>query len=45
VVRRDEDEIVVETRCRREVNGAWEPDARWLQGPGKDPLARYVIER
>ena len=40
-----EREIVVETRCRREVNGAWEPDARWLQGPGKDPLPRYVIER
>jgi 3',5'-cyclic AMP phosphodiesterase CpdA len=43
VIRRDE--IVVETRCRREVNGAWEPDARWLAGPGKDPLPRYVIER
>jgi len=38
-------EIVVETRCRHEVTGAWEPDARWLQGPGKDPLPRYVIER
>jgi hypothetical protein len=38
-------DIVVETRCRREVNGAWEPDARWQQGPGKDPLPRYVIER
>jgi Calcineurin-like phosphoesterase len=32
------DEITVETRCRTEVNGAWMPDARWLQGPGKDPL-------
>lgn len=38
-------EITVETRCRREVNGAWEPDARWLQGPGQDPLPRYVIAR
>jgi len=37
--------ITVETRCRREVNGAWEPDARWRQGPGQDPLPRYVIER
>jgi predicted MPP superfamily phosphohydrolase len=37
--------ITVETRCRREVNGAWEPDARWRQGPGKDPLPRYVIDR
>lgn len=38
-------EIVVETRCRREVNGAWEPDARWQQGPGKDPLPRYTLPR
>lgn len=38
-------QITVETRCRREVHGAWEPDARWQQGPGKDPLPRYVIER
>jgi predicted MPP superfamily phosphohydrolase len=38
-------DIVVETRCRREVNGAWEPDARWPHGPGKDPLPRYVIVR
>jgi 3',5'-cyclic AMP phosphodiesterase CpdA len=37
--------ITVETRCRREVGGAWEPDARWRQGPGKDPLPRYFIER
>ena len=39
------DRVVVETRCRREVNGAWEPDAIWRQGPGKDPLPRYSIER
>ena len=38
-------EITVETRCRREVNGAWEPYAHWLQGPGQDPLPRYVIAR
>lgn len=37
--------ITVETRCRREVEGAWEPDPRWRQGHGKDPLPRYVIER
>ena len=36
--------IIVETRCRREENGAWEPDARWLQGHGKDPLPRYTID-
>lgn len=40
-----EKEITVETRCRREVNGAWEPYARWLQGEGKDPLPRYTIPR
>jgi 3',5'-cyclic AMP phosphodiesterase CpdA len=38
-------EIVVETRRRQEVNGAWEPDARWLQGPGQDPRPRYTIAR
>jgi UDP-2,3-diacylglucosamine pyrophosphatase LpxH len=37
--------ITVETRCRREVHGAWEPDARWRQGPGKDPLPRYFLDR
>jgi 3',5'-cyclic AMP phosphodiesterase CpdA len=39
------DQITVETRCRREINGAWEPDARWRQGSGNDPLPRYVIDR
>jgi hypothetical protein len=39
------DRVTVEARCRREVNGAWEADARWRQGPGKDPLPRYVIDR
>jgi len=39
------DKITVETRCRREVNGAWEADARWRQGPEQDPLPRYIIER
>lgn len=33
----------VETRCRREVHGAWEPDARWRR-PGLDPVPRYSIE-
>lgn len=37
------DRLRVETRCRREVHGAWEPDARWRTGPGKDPVARYFI--
>lgn len=36
--------LTVETRCRRELNGAWKPDAIWTQGKGKDPLPRYFIE-
>jgi len=36
--------ITVETRCRREINGTWGPDAIWKQGAGKDPLPRYVID-
>lgn len=35
--------LTVETRCREELNGAWRPDARWLQGAGRDPLPRYTI--
>ena len=35
--------LTVETRCREELNGAWRPDARWLQGPGENPLPRYEI--
>jgi serine/threonine protein kinase len=41
----DEHQVTVETRCRREVNGAWMPDAQWLQGPNLDPLPRYTIKR
>lgn len=36
--------LTVETRRREEPNGAWKPDARWLQGPGRDPLPRYEID-
>jgi 3',5'-cyclic AMP phosphodiesterase CpdA len=35
--------VTVESRRREEPNGAWKPDARWLQGPGKDPQPRYVV--
>lgn len=41
----DPERITVETRSRREPEGAWEPDARWRQGPGQDPLPRYTIKR
>jgi len=36
--------VIVETRRREELNGAWKPDARWLRGPGADPLPRYEIQ-
>jgi hypothetical protein len=36
--------IIVETRRRTEINGAWKPDAIWTQGPGQDPLPRYTID-
>ncbi|MBX7084408.1 MAG: metallophosphoesterase [Nannocystaceae bacterium] len=36
-------QVTVETRCRRELTGAWEPDARWLAGAGADPVPRYTI--
>ncbi len=36
--------LTVETRCRRELHGAWGPDAIWTRGKGKDPLPRYVID-
>jgi hypothetical protein len=36
--------LTVKTRRRSEPNGAWEPDARWLQGKDRDPLPRYTIE-
>ncbi len=35
--------LIVETRRRVEINGAWSPDAIWTQGPGKDPAPRYTI--
>lgn len=35
--------MIVETRRREELNGAWKPDARWLRGAGRDPAARYEI--
>ncbi|MCP4744572.1 MAG: hypothetical protein GY874_00285, partial [Desulfobacteraceae bacterium] len=35
--------IIVETRCRTEIDGAWGPHSIWTQGPGQDPLPRYAI--
>ncbi len=37
-------EIIVETRRRTEINGAWKPDAIWTQGPDQDPLPRYFVK-
>jgi 3',5'-cyclic AMP phosphodiesterase CpdA len=36
--------VIVETRRREELDGAWKPDARWLRGPGADPQPRYEIQ-
>lgn len=36
--------LTVETRQREEPNGAWSADARWNQGPGKDPAPRYHVD-
>jgi 3',5'-cyclic AMP phosphodiesterase CpdA len=35
--------VIVETRRREALNGAWKPDARWLRGAAADPLPRYEI--
>ncbi|MEE4357640.1 MAG: SUMF1/EgtB/PvdO family nonheme iron enzyme [Desulfococcaceae bacterium] len=44
LLRIKEKRMIVETRRRIEINGAWKPDAVWTQGGGKDPLLRYEIE-
>jgi 3',5'-cyclic AMP phosphodiesterase CpdA len=36
--------LTVATRRRAAPNGAWQPDACWLQGPGQDPLPRYTVD-
>lgn len=39
------DQLIVKTRRREEPNGAWKPDARWLQGPGEqNPLPYYEVK-
>jgi 3',5'-cyclic AMP phosphodiesterase CpdA len=38
-----ENKITVNTRCRREVDGIWNPDSIWEPSPGEDPLPRYEI--
>ncbi len=39
-----DNQLTVKTRRREELNGAWKPDARWLQGAGKTPLDYYAID-
>jgi 3',5'-cyclic AMP phosphodiesterase CpdA len=39
----EDNQLTVYTRRREELNGAWKPDARWLQGAGKTPLDYYEI--
>jgi predicted phosphodiesterase len=43
LIKLEGDTLTVETRCRRELSGAWQPDAIWKQGQGRDPLPRYRI--
>jgi 3',5'-cyclic AMP phosphodiesterase CpdA len=40
----EDNQLTVYTRRREEPNGAWKPDARWLQGAGKTSLDYYAIE-
>ncbi len=37
-------QLTVYTRRREEANGAWKPDSRWTQGPGKSAKDHYSIE-
>ncbi len=37
------DKVMVETRKREKPGGAWMPDARWPNGPGRDPVPRYEL--
>ncbi|NEQ86393.1 MAG: hypothetical protein F6K26_41915, partial [Moorea sp. SIO2I5] len=39
-----DNQLTVYTRRREEENGAWKPDSRWTQGPGKSGLDYYSIE-
>jgi 3',5'-cyclic AMP phosphodiesterase CpdA len=39
----EDNRLTVYTRRREELNGAWKPDARWLQGAGKTSLDYYEI--
>jgi len=40
-----DNQLIVKTRRREEPNGAWKPDARWLQGAGEqNPLPYYKIQ-
>jgi hypothetical protein len=39
-----DNQLTVYTRRREEKNGAWKPDARWVQGAGKTSSDRYEIQ-
>lgn len=40
----EDDRLKVHTRRRENPSGAWKPDARWLQGAGKNPLPFYELD-
>ncbi|MEV5411239.1 metallophosphoesterase [Thermopolyspora sp. NPDC052614] len=39
------DKVVVRSRKREAIGGAWMPDARWLIGPNRDPVSWFSISR
>ncbi|WAN68619.1 hypothetical protein BJP36_40315 [Moorena producens JHB] len=44
ILKINDNQLTVYTRRREEENGAWKPDSRWTQGPGKSGLDYYSIE-
>jgi WD40 repeat protein/predicted MPP superfamily phosphohydrolase len=39
------DRVIVSSRRRESPDGPWSPDARWPQGPGRDPSSSYTVWR
>lgn len=39
----EDSQLTVETRRRDDLNGTWQPDARWFKGSKIEPMSRYLI--
>jgi tetratricopeptide (TPR) repeat protein len=39
----EDSQLTVETRQRDDINGSWQPDARWFKGSEIEPMPRYII--